>query len=96
MRAFFKAKGHEAYGIAVGTLYMLKQHCSGKLKLTDVKPMFVLTVVGNDVSAATSGGFDIYASHSGRFFAALGDTTGAGALVQTSITDVVGQAFCPV
>ncbi len=51
------------------------------------------TVVGNDVSAATSGGVDIYASHSGRFFAALGDTTGTGALVQTSITDVLGQAY---
>jgi len=41
--AFFAA-GHDtikADGIAVGTLHSLKQHYNGKLRLTDVKAIFV-------------------------------------------------------
>jgi hypothetical protein len=44
MKAFF-ARGHDTIkvdGIAIGTLHMLKQHYSGKLRLADVKAMFVL------------------------------------------------------
>ena len=44
MKAFF-ACGHDtikADGIAVGTLHSLKQRYNGKLRLTDVKEMFVL------------------------------------------------------
>jgi hypothetical protein len=43
MRAFFAA-GHntiKADGIAAQQLYLLKQHYPGKLKLTDVKEMFL-------------------------------------------------------
>jgi hypothetical protein len=43
MRAFFAAGGTgvKADGIAAMQLHALKQHYSGKLKLTDVKEMFV-------------------------------------------------------
>ena len=43
MRAFF-ACGHDtikADGIAANTLHSLKQHYSGKLRLTDLKAMFL-------------------------------------------------------
>lgn len=43
MKAFFKAGGTgvKADGIAAMQLHALKQHYSGKLRLTDVKQMFV-------------------------------------------------------
>ena len=43
MRAFF-ACGHDTIktdGIAANTLHSLRQHDSGKLRLTDVKAMFL-------------------------------------------------------
>jgi len=43
MRAFFAA-GHDtikADGIAAQQLHLLREHYSGKLRLTDVKEMFV-------------------------------------------------------
>jgi hypothetical protein len=42
MRAYFNANGGvEADGIAARQLHALKEHYSGKLKLHDVKEMFV-------------------------------------------------------
>jgi hypothetical protein len=43
MRAFFKAggTGPKADGIAAMQLHALKEHYSGKLRLTDVKEMFL-------------------------------------------------------
>lgn len=43
MRAFFKAGGTgvKADGIAAMQLHALKEHYSGKLRLTDVKEMFL-------------------------------------------------------
>jgi hypothetical protein len=43
MRAFFHAGGTgvKADGIAAQQLHALKQHYSGKLRLTDVKEMFL-------------------------------------------------------
>jgi hypothetical protein len=43
MKAFFKAGGTglKADGIAAMQLHALKQHYSGKLRLTDVKEMFL-------------------------------------------------------
>jgi hypothetical protein len=42
MHAFFAEKnGVKADGIAAGTLHMLKEHYPGKLRLTDVKAMFL-------------------------------------------------------
>jgi hypothetical protein len=42
MRAFFVEKdGIKKDGIAAGTLHMLKQHYNGKLRLTEVREMFV-------------------------------------------------------
>jgi hypothetical protein len=42
MRAFFAEKNTiKADGIAARQLHALKQHHSGKLKLTDVKAMFL-------------------------------------------------------
>jgi hypothetical protein len=43
MRAFFKAGGTgvKADGIAAQQLHALREHYSGKLKLTDVKEMFL-------------------------------------------------------
>ena len=43
MKAFFKAGGTgvKADGIAAMQLHALKQHYSGKLRITDVKRMFV-------------------------------------------------------
>jgi hypothetical protein len=43
MHAFFKAggRGVKADGIAAQQLHALKQHYKGKLRLTDVKAMFL-------------------------------------------------------
>jgi hypothetical protein len=41
MRAFFKAKGHEADAIAAMQIHALRQHYDGKLRLTDINEMFV-------------------------------------------------------
>jgi hypothetical protein len=43
MRVFFKAggTGAKADGIAAMQLHALKEHYNGKLRLTDVKEMFV-------------------------------------------------------
>ncbi len=41
MRAFFAEKDTiKKDGIAAGTLHMLKQHYTGKLRMTDVREMF--------------------------------------------------------
>jgi len=42
MRAFFAEKNSiKKDGIAAGTLHMLKQHYNGKLRITDVREMFI-------------------------------------------------------
>jgi hypothetical protein len=42
MRAFFAEKDSmKKDGIAAGTLHMLRQHCPGRFRLTDLREMFL-------------------------------------------------------
>jgi len=51
------------------------------------------SVTGNQTTSFVEPAFAGYAPHSGSFFAALGDVTGRGSLVQSALATTVGQLY---